>query len=146
HRRLPRLCRRGFRSRGVVGLVWAWRGRLRSACSGSGSPWCGASRGTGPAASRLACCSGHRRRGSCRAGRAYTVTNLTTDVPNQGDVTLGLDTTILDQPFASISGRVTATVPTRLRPGDTFTLADLQATVPQATFGAHFSIVVDGAD
>jgi hypothetical protein len=62
------------------------------------------------------------------------------------DVTLGLDTTILDQPFVSNPVRVTATVPTKLHPGDTFTVADLQATVPLVPFTAQFSIVADGAD
>jgi hypothetical protein len=61
------------------------------------------------------------------------------------DVTLGLDTTALDQPFVSNPGRVTATVPTKLHPGDTFTVADLQATVP-LPFTAQFFIVADGAD
>jgi hypothetical protein len=62
------------------------------------------------------------------------------------DVTLGLDTTVLGQPFISNPARVTATVPTKLHPGDTFTLADLQATVPPVPFTAQFSIVADGAD
>lgn len=62
------------------------------------------------------------------------------------DVTLGLDTTVLDQPFVSNPGRVTATVPTKLRPGDTFTIPDLQASVPSVPFAAQFSIVADGAD
>lgn len=62
------------------------------------------------------------------------------------DVTLGLENQIAGLPFASHAGRITATVPTELRPGDTFTLADLQVSVSLVPFAAQALIVADGAD
>ena len=62
------------------------------------------------------------------------------------DVTVGLRTEIIGQPFVSNPSRVTATVSTELHPGDTFSLADLQVVVPSVPFGQQATVVVDGAD
>ncbi|HEY7068777.1 MAG TPA: hypothetical protein VH479_01630, partial [Acidimicrobiales bacterium] len=61
------------------------------------------------------------------------------------EVTPGLETRILDQPFGSNPARITATVPAELHPGDTFTIPDLLVTVPGIPFAAHPLVVVDGA-
>ena len=75
-------------------------------------------------------------------GRGSSPGSRTTGV----DVTLGLETRILDQPFVSNPGRVTATVPAELHPGDTFTVPDLLVAVPGIPFTAEPLVVVDGAD
>lgn len=62
------------------------------------------------------------------------------------DATLGLQTNIIGQPFVSNPSRTTATVPTELHPGDTFTVPDLLVTVPFVPFTSQALVVVDGAD
>jgi hypothetical protein len=62
------------------------------------------------------------------------------------DVTLGLLTRILDQPFASNPSRVTATVPAELHPGDTFTVPDIVVAVPDVPFTVEPLVSLDGAD
>jgi hypothetical protein len=62
------------------------------------------------------------------------------------DVTLGLETQIIGVPFTSNPVRITATVPTELHPGDTFTLPDLQVSVPFVPFTVQPSIVADGTE
>ena len=61
------------------------------------------------------------------------------------DVTLGMESRLSGVTFVGHPARITATVPTELRPGETFTLSDLRLSVP-LPFTALAIVVADGAD